>query len=157
MRPRIFIALFTWLLILVITLWLFNRLLHPNRADNISQTSVVELERDPQGHYRAEVFINGIKVPALVDTGATGVAISEQLAKRLGLQSQVAIKASTANGTVVGYAVRLASVKLGGIEARNVGAAVVSGLGDEVLLGMSFLGRMDIRLYQGQMTIRQVE
>lgn len=146
-----------WLAMLGGTAWLFDATLHPNRAEHLGNTSTVELERDPSGHYRAELLINGIKVPAMVDTGATGVAISEQLAAKLGLQSKTAIRASTANGVSIGYAVRLASVKLGGIEATDVGAAIVPGLGDEVLLGMSFLGRMDIRLYQGKMTIKQAD
>jgi aspartyl protease family protein len=155
MRLRPFIVVLIWLILLAITVWLFNRLLHPNRADNISQTSVVELERDPQGHYRAEVFINGVKVPAMVDTGATGVAISQPLAQQLHLQSNAAVRANTANGVSIGYAVRLDSVRLGGIQANNVSAVIVPELGDEILLGMSFLGRMDIRLFQGKMTIRQ--
>ena len=52
---------------------------------------------------------------------------------------------------------RLATVKLGGVEARDVAAVIAPGLGGDVLLGMSFLGRMDVRLYQGKMTIKQIE
>ncbi|HYG32575.1 MAG TPA: retroviral-like aspartic protease family protein, partial [Methylophilaceae bacterium] len=49
------------------------------------------------------------------------------------------------------------SVQLGGIEARDVAAVITPGLGGDALLGMSFLARMDVRLYQGTMTIKQVE
>jgi len=50
----------------------------------------------------------------------------------------------------------LESVKLGGIEATNVAASIAPGLQGDVLLGMSFLGRMDVRLYKGEMTIKPV-
>ena len=53
--------------------------------------------------------------------------------------------------------VRLNSVKVGGVEAHDVAAMIAPGLDGDVLLGMSFLGRMDVRLYKGQMTIKQVD
>jgi len=131
--------------------------LHPNKAAVLGDGATVALQRDPSGHYRAEAFINGAKVDVLVDTGATGVAISQALADKLGLQSHTAVRTQTANGDTVSYMVRLASVKLGGIEARDVAANISPGLnGEEALLGMSFLGRMDVRLYKGTMTIKQV-
>ncbi|OYY81260.1 MAG: peptidase A2, partial [Methylophilales bacterium 16-45-9] len=49
------------------------------------------------------------------------------------------------------------SVKVGGVEAKNVAAMIAPGLDGDVLLGMSYLGRMDVRLYKGEMTIKQVE
>jgi aspartyl protease family protein len=52
---------------------------------------------------------------------------------------------------------RLASVKLGGIEARDVAAIIANDLGEDMLLGMSFLNRMDVRLYKGTMTIRTTD
>jgi aspartyl protease family protein len=52
--------------------------------------------------------------------------------------------------------VRLESVKIGGVSANNVAAMIAPGLDGDVLLGMSFLGRMDVRLYKGEMTISQV-
>ena len=93
----------------------------------------------------------------LVDTGATGVAISQNIADQLNLKSIDAIRTSTANGNSVGYMVRLESVKIGGVEAHNVAAMIAPGLDGDILLGMSFLGRMDVRLFKGEMTIKQVE
>jgi len=144
----------TWLALLIGLALLFEAVLNPNKTENLGKGETVVLERGPDGQYHAEALINGVKVNVLVDTGATGVAISKQLADRLGLKSTGTIRANTATGESIGYAVRLASVRLGGIEASDVGAAIVPGLGEEVLLGMSFLGRMDIRLYQGRMTIK---
>ncbi len=52
---------------------------------------------------------------------------------------------------------RLDTVQIGGVKARNVSAVIAPGLDGDVLLGMSFLGRMDVRLFQGKMTITQLE
>ena len=67
------------------------------------------------------------------------------------------MRTSTANRDSIAYMTRLTTVKLGGVEAKNVAAMIAPGLDGDVLLGMSFLSRMDVRLYQGSMTIRQVE
>ena len=134
--------------------YFMNGKVNPNTADNLNQTTEVVLQRDLSGHYRAEAFINGIKIPVMVDTGATNVAISTALADKLGLRSLHAVRTQTANGEIVSYMTRLNSVKLGGIVAQDVAASISPNLGDEMLLGMSFLGRMDVRLYQGKMIIR---
>ena len=151
-----FLSAFIWLAILAGFVFFIDQSLNPNKAERLSPTQTVTLKRDPSGHYRAEAFINGVKVPVLVDTGATGIAISQHVADRLGLQSQNAVRTQTANGETVGYLLRLESVKLGGIEVHDVAASIAPGLADdEALLGMSFLGRLDVRLYRGNMTIKQ--
>lgn len=145
-----------WLALAGVLFYFMSSKVNPNSADNLNQTTEVVLKRDLSGHYRAEAYINGMKVPVMVDTGATHVAISQALADKLGLQSFNAVRTQTANGEIVSYMTRLSSVKLGGIVAHDVAASISSNLGDEMLLGMSFLGRMDVRLYQGNMTIRAV-
>jgi len=131
--------------------------LHPNKAAALGESRTVVLQRGNDGHYRAQAFINGQQVDVLVDTGATGVAISQAVANKLGLKSINAIRSHTANGDSVAYLTRLATVKLGGVEAKDVAANISPGLEGDVLLGMSFLSRMDVRLYQGTMTIKQIE
>ncbi|MFZ2163053.1 MAG: retropepsin-like aspartic protease [Sideroxyarcus sp.] len=145
---------FIWLLLAGSLFFFFNAQYHPNTAEKLGSASEVVLARDLTGHYRADAFINGVKTPVLVDTGATDVAISQRLADKLGIHSTNAIRTQTANGDTVSYMTRLASVKLGGIEATNVAAIITPNLEGDVLLGMSFLGRMDVRLYKGTMTIR---
>jgi aspartyl protease family protein len=130
---------------------------NPNKAWRLGEnTNSVTLKRGLDGHYRAEALINNQKVNVLVDTGATGVAISQKVADKLDLKSIDAIRTSTANGDALGYMVRLESVKVGGVEARNVSATIAPGLDGDVLLGMSYLGRMDVRLFKNEMTIKQV-
>ncbi len=146
-----------WLILAGSLFYFMNTKVSPNTADTLSQSEeVVVLQRDLSGHFRAEAYINGLKVTVMVDTGATHVAISQTLADKLGLRSINASRTQTANGDTISYATRLNSVKLGGIVAHDVAAAILPGLGDEMLLGMSFLGRMDVRLYKGTMTIRAI-
>lgn len=145
-----------WLLLAGGLFFFFNSKVHPNTADKLSSGTEVKLEKDLSGHYRAEAFINGVKTTILVDTGATDVAISRKFAEQLGIQSNQAIRTQTANGNTVAYMTRLKSINIGGIEANNVAATIVTDLGDDMLLGMSFLNRMEVRLYQGTMTIRAV-
>jgi len=150
-------VLFLWLILAGALFYFFNTKLRPNIAEKLSAGSEVTLARDMSGHYRAEAFINGVKTSILVDTGATDVSISQQLANKLGIQSNAAISTQTANGRAIAYMTRLASVKLGGIEASNVAAIIAPDLGEDMLLGMSFLNRMDVRLYKGTMTIRTID
>jgi aspartyl protease family protein len=145
-----------WLLLAGSLFYFFNKQYHPNTADKLGSATEVVLVRDLTGHYRADAFINGIEIPVMVDTGATDVAISQRVADKLGIKSTDAIRTRTANGDAVAYMTRLSSVKLGGIEAHNVAAIITPNLEGDMLLGMSFLNRMDVRLYKGTMTIRAV-
>ena len=137
--------------------YLSDNIQNPNKIGRLGENSTVVLRRGLDGHYRAEALINGEKVDVLVDTGATGVAISQGVADRLNLKSIDAIRTNTANGDSVGYMVRLKSVKLGGVDVQDVSAMIAPSLDGYVLLGMSFLNRMDVRLYKGEMTIKQVQ
>jgi len=157
MRSTTFIVTLLWVALAGVIYYLADSALRPNRISSLGESHTVVLKRGPDGHYRSEALINGQKVDVLVDTGATGVAISQRVADRLGLSSRQAIRTSTANGDTVAYMTRLDSVKLGGVEAHNVAAIIAPGLDGDILLGMSFLGRMDVRLFRGEMTIQQVE
>jgi aspartyl protease family protein len=149
---------FIWLALVFGMYVLVDNIQNPNKAFRLgNDANNVTLKRGLDGHYRAEALINNQKVDVLVDTGATGVAISQKIADKLGLKSIDAIRTSTANGDSVSYMVRLESVKVGGVEAQNVSAMIVPGLDGDVLLGMSYLSRMDVRLFKNQMTIKQVE
>lgn len=146
-----------WLALASLIFYLVENIQNPNKINRLGENSTVILKRGLDGHYRAEALINGEKVNVLVDTGATGVAISQKIADKLNLKSIDAVRTNTANGDSIGYMVRLNSLKLGGVNAHNVAAMIAPGLDGDVLLGMSFLGRMDVRLFNGEMTIKQVE
>ena len=156
-KSSIFFAII-WLSLAVGIYILADNIQNPNKAWRLGDNAnSVMLKRGLDGHYRAEALINDQKVNVLIDTGATGVAISQHVADKLGLKSIEAIRTETANGSSVGYMVRLESVKVGGVEAQNVSAMIAPGLDGDVLLGMSYLGRMDVRLFKNEMTIKQIE
>lgn len=150
-------SLLIWLAVGGIIFYLADNIQNPNKLNTLGDTNAVTLKRGLDGHYRTEALINDHKVNVLVDTGATGVAISQRIADQLNLKSTTAVRTNTANGNSIGYMVRLSSVKIGGVEAKNVSAMIAPGLDGDVLLGMSFLGRMDVRLLKGEMTIKQVQ
>jgi len=93
--------------------------------------------------------INGYPVDFVVDTGATLVSMSGREARRLGIDYRVVGtpgRSSTASGIDKIYVINLDRVKVGDIELRNVKGAVHDGdFPPQTLLGMSFLGRLNIR------------
>jgi len=108
----------------------------------------VQLWADPKGMYRASGSINGFPVTLLVDTGASAVAMNATEARRLGLQYRLNGEpgtVATASGVERGYGVVLNKVAVGDIVLRDVEAVVLDGAHpSEVLLGMSFLGRLQM-------------
>lgn len=152
-----------WIVVLIMLSFAFNNYLDRQRNPNrelraqVDQHSVeVVLQRNRFGHYHASGQINGQDVEFMLDTGATQVAIPESVARRLGLERGVALTVNTANGPATAYATRLASVRLGPIELREVRAHISPGLqGDEILLGMSVLRHLDLMQRGDQLTLRQ--
>lgn len=152
--PRLTIHVIVWLGLAAGLWWLFQQAIQPNTLNSQGEQSTVTLKRGSDGHYRAEAYINGQVMPVLIDTGATGVAIPAHIAEKLHLPRQGAARMQTANGTTLSYLTRLESIRLGGIETHDVAAIITPNLQGDILLGMSFLSRMDVRLYRGEMTIK---
>lgn len=117
----------------------------------------VVLERNGKGHYVAGGLINGRPVTFLLDTGATDVAIPEELADRLGLRRLGGGISQTANGPVAVWQTVLDQVRLGSIELTGVRASIVPSMAadDPVLLGMSFLKQLEWVQRDGRLTLRQ--
>ncbi len=112
-----------------------------------------------QGMYRTTGSINGQTVDFLVDTGATSIAMNRNEAKRLGIDYLVKGKpgwATTASGVTRSYGVRLKKVWVGDIKLHGVDAAVIDGnFPRTTLLGMSFLGRLDMHRKGGALELRK--
>ncbi len=109
------------------------------------------------GHYMAPGRINGLPVQFMVDTGATYIAMNYHEAERLGLDYLAGqpLTMSTANGLAHAYLVTLNRVKVGDIEIDQVQATVHDGDSPTMmLLGNSFLSKVDIRIDQGVMVLR---
>ncbi len=116
----------------------------------------VILKENQHSHYLADGMINGQPVTFLLDTGATDVVVPEKLARKLELVPGAAQLASTANGIVEVRATRIARLSLGNIQLHDVRASINPGMeGDEILLGMSALKRVDFSQKDGEMILRQ--
>jgi aspartyl protease family protein len=106
---------------------------------------VVELKREPDGHFYADVEINNMPIRILVDTGASGIALTRDDARRAGLSVSVGmfdVVGEGASGDVKGEYAMLDTVRLGKETARQVPAVILDG-GDQSLLGQSFLRQFD--------------
>ena len=109
----------------------------------------VVLYPDRGGHFFSDGQINGIPVRFLVDTGASTVTMGSFTAKRVGLDYRRTGRAgysNTAAGVVPKYQIMLDKVQVGDITLYNVEGGVIEDMSaSEVLLGMSFLGQLDMK------------
>jgi len=81
--------------------------------------------------------------------------VSMGMAAELGLKRGAALTLQTANGPTVGYQTRLARIQVGSLELKDVGAVISDGIDDNVvLLGMSFLSRVEFSQRNGVLTLR---
>jgi aspartyl protease family protein len=116
--------------------------------DSKGKGSVV-LYPDRGGHFFADGSVNGTSVRFMVDTGATMVAMNSIIANRIGIdyiRNGSPGMASTPGGNVRTYDLSLNNVQVGGITLYNVQASVIEGsYPREALLGMSFLGQLDMK------------
>lgn len=106
----------------------------------------VTLDRDERGHFNGEFRLNGRRISALVDTGATAVAINLSDARRIGIpvtQSDLTSIVSTANGSARAAVVTIARMDIGRISVSQVQAIVMEDNALQgTLIGMSFLNRL---------------
>ncbi|PDT28054.1 TIGR02281 family clan AA aspartic protease [Rhizobium sp. L9] len=95
------------------------------------------------GHFEADVNVNGRTVEMLVDTGSSMVALSHEDAERIGIDLTgltYSMTVMTANGRSRAAPITLEQVAIGPIVRNNVAASVAEdGRLDQSLLGMSFL------------------
>jgi aspartyl protease family protein len=110
------------------------------------------LERRSNGHFYVDADVNGELVNFVVDTGAFGVILPVETARRLDIpfsESEFEVIGSGASGPVRGKTITLAKVSVDGKEVRNVDGAIAEGL-DVPLLGQSYLSRLSSVEMSGQ-------
>ena len=153
-----------WLVLLGLGFFFFKDMLqkqyNPNQNLSTSHSSEgikeVILQRNRFGHYVTAGKINGKPVTFMLDTGATGVAVPNKVAVRLGLKRGAAYRTQTANGIGTSYSATLDEVSVGGIELTDIAAGITPGLRTEqVLLGMSFLKHIEFTQRGDTLTLRQ--
>jgi aspartyl protease family protein len=106
------------------------------------------LQSDGRGHFVAQGSINGKAVTMMIDTGASLTVLPAQEANRLGIDYRSRGQpgaANTANGRVQTWNLSLNSVRIQGITLYNVAASVVEAPLNTILLGNSFLNRVQMQ------------
>ena len=119
----------------------------------------ITIPRGDNGHFQIEAVIDGRRLPFLVDTGATMIALRESDAARLGIHPtprDYTARTETANGAIRVAPVELNRVDVGGLVAFNVRAIIIpdQSLGQN-LLGMSFLSRVRWSQANGKLVLEQ--
>jgi aspartyl protease family protein len=131
------------------------------RSGSSSSTSTsdgaVEIERSPDGHFYADVEINGTPVRMLVDTGATAIALSRDDARKAGIATSIGmpnVVGEGADGSVHGEYVTIDRMALGETTAEQMHAVVLNA-GGQSLLGQEFLQKFAaVEIHGDTMTLR---
>ena len=153
-----------WISLMVFVGFYFNDMLsnqhNPNQSletqYNEDRVREVALQRNKYGHYVTSGKVNGQPVVFMLDTGATGVAIPDNIAKKLNIKRGRAFPVQTANGMATSYSAVLDSVSVGDIELNQVSAGISPGFtGDEILLGMSFLRHIEFTQRGDTLVLKQ--
>jgi len=118
------------------------------------------IDIDKSGHYLGEFKLNGRKVAALIDTGASAVAVNLSTARKLGLDvrsADLTSSVNTANGKARATVAMIDRIEIGRIAIENVQAVVLEdkALGG-TLIGMTFLNRLKaFQVDDGTLTLVQ--
>lgn len=114
----------------------------------------IVLHADSRGHFYSQVRIQGQLLDAVIDTGATTIAMSQQDAERIGLSYREGrpVRMQTANGIAQGWRVKLDTVRLGDVQLYGLDA-VVSPQPMPVLLGNNFLAEFRMTRHNDQMVL----
>ena len=117
-------------------------------AENPQSKFSISIPMNRMGMFQTSGSINGVPVNFLVDTGATLVAMSEPMARKIGLQYKLYGKrsiTSTAAGNTRTWLMPLKKVSVAGLELKNVQGAVIEKMDiGQVLLGMSYLRHLNM-------------
>jgi len=103
------------------------------------------IRQSGDGHFWADVTINGVSRRMLIDSGATTTALSVDTAQAAGIdtgRSPFPALLNTANGAVAARTGRAERLVLGSVVARDLGVVVSPAFGDTNVIGMNFLSQL---------------
>lgn len=128
-----------------------------NEPQFTTEDGSLELQRNDDGHFYADVRINGNPVNMLIDTGASGIALSRDDARAAGLATSIGmpdVVGEGADGEVHGEYVKLDRVELGPLSASGLDAIVLNS-GQQSLLGQTFLSKFSsVQIEGDRMVLR---
>lgn len=113
----------------------------------VARGQSVEIARGQGGGFSVTTEINGVRVPMILDTGASSVVLTQEAARSAGLPMEVltySVAVETANGRTRAAPITLDRLAVGSIVERSVPALIAQpGQLKTSLLGMSFLSRLE--------------
>jgi aspartyl protease family protein len=113
-------------------------------ADQQVSGTETRIRMAEDGHFWADVDIDGVRRRMLIDSGATTTALSTATAKAARLDSDESpfpVIISTANGDVSARTATARRVTIGTITATDLGITAPS-FGDTDVIGMNFLSKL---------------
>lgn len=108
------------------------------------------------GHFYITAKINNTSIKFLVDTGASDTVISQNDAKKLGLNVETLPYTKTyhtANGDAKAAPITIKSIKIGQFIINDISAAVNKEAMQDSLLGMSALSEFSIKISNDTLTL----
>jgi aspartyl protease family protein len=135
----------------------------PGSAMSVEESSngltEVRLRRRLDGHFTANVEVNGKTMSMIVDTGASTIVLRPEDAAKAGIDvSRLTYKVPvlTANGRTVAARVYVDKIAIGPLDRQRVEALIAQpGAMTQSLLGMSFLSRLRSYEFSGDfLTLR---
>ena len=123
----------------------------------VSTDGSLDIPRSPDGHFYADVDVNGSKLHMLVDTGASQIALSREDARSAGIATSIGmpnIIGEGADGSVHGEVATADRISLGNAKAESMPVVVLNS-GGQSLLGQTFLAKFgSVEIHGDTMTLR---
>jgi clan AA aspartic protease (TIGR02281 family) len=115
-------------------------------------STVLTLSQNASGHFTTDGSVDGKSLNFVVDTGASLVALPEELAKSADINCDNKIDMTTANGNTDGCTAKVKELKFGPYLIKDVAVVVMSSL-PQPLLGMNVLQLFKVAQDKGEMKI----
>ena len=145
-----------WLLAWLSLLGLLTLYFYSSAKPSVTASGELLLKADASGHYRLEGAINDQPVQLLLDTGATRVTIPSQVASRLVATGRSLV--NTAAGQIQVETGRIESLAMGPLTLYDLSVFINPAAdGEEILVGMNALGRLELRQKDRQLLLRPLQ
>lgn len=125
-------------------------------AEQVVEGDTVRIRQSVDGHFWAQVRLNGVERRMLIDSGATSTAISEATAKAIGItpRRMPPVILTTGNGQIEAARGRVETLRIGGLETRDLPVVIAPTFDDVEVIGMNFLSRLQgWRVEQGTLIL----
>ncbi|GAA5168883.1 retropepsin-like aspartic protease family protein [Viridibacterium curvum] len=131
--------------------------LNAGGGDDAQGQQSITLIADSRGHFVTTGSLNGALTTFVVDTGASSIAMGPGQARQAGIDytKGEAAMVGTANGVAKAWRVRIDRVTVNGLTLRDVEGMVLPQDMPIVLLGMTFLNRMNMTREGNTMVLKR--